>query len=77
LECEGDNKEAIKECSIGDCLIHPFRFGKNPVRAGKGRSAVQMASLRSTRQAVSKGNPVCFKQSPNRQCEDKANGNIK
>lgn len=77
LSCMGGNKEAVKECSIDDCLIHPFRFGKNPARAGKGRSAVQMASLRSKRQAVSKGNPVCFKQSANRQCEGKVNGNTK
>jgi hypothetical protein len=66
LECEGDSKEAVKECSIGDCLIHPFRFGKNPARAGKGQSAVQMASIRSKKQTVSKENPVYFERSANR-----------
>ena len=55
MECMGGSKEAVKECSTIDCLIYPFRFGKNPARAGKGQSAAQMASLRSKRQAVSKG----------------------
>jgi hypothetical protein len=55
LDCMGGSKEAVKECSTSDCFIHPFRFGKNPARAGKGQSAAQMASLRSKRQAVSKG----------------------
>lgn len=67
LECEGGSKEAVKECSIDDCLIHPFRFGKNPTRAGKGQSVVQMASIRSKRQAVSKRNTAYFEGSNNRQ----------
>jgi hypothetical protein len=63
----GGSKEAVKECSTDDCLIHPFRFGKNPARTGKGQSAAQMASLRSKRQAMSKGNPVYFERSANKQ----------
>jgi hypothetical protein len=62
----GGNKEAIKECSTIDCLIYPFRFRKNPARAGKGKSAEQMASLRSKRQVMSKENPVYFERSDNR-----------
>jgi hypothetical protein len=60
LDCMGGNKDAVKECEIDDCLIHPFRFGKNPARAGRGQNAAQMASLRSKRQAVSKGKSVYF-----------------
>lgn len=67
LECMGGSKEAVKECETEDCLIHPYRFGKNPARAGKGQSAVQMASIRSNKQAVSKENPVYFERSSNRQ----------
>ena len=26
----------VRECETDDCLIHPFRFGKNPARTGKG-----------------------------------------
>jgi hypothetical protein len=66
LECEGGSKEAIKECSISDCMIHPFRFSKNPARAGNGRSTAQMASLRLQRQVVSKGNSVCIERSINK-----------
>lgn len=62
LDCMGGNKEAIRECSTCDCLIHPFRFGKNPARAGKGQSAAQMASLRSKKQTVSKENPIHFER---------------
>lgn len=57
LECMGGSKEAVKECEIEDCQIYPYRFGKNPARAGKGQSAAQMASIRSDKQAVSKEIP--------------------
>ncbi|MEE9913673.1 MAG: hypothetical protein K4571_18335 [Deltaproteobacteria bacterium] len=62
LECMGGSKTAVKECGTEDCLIHPYRFGKNPARAGKGQSSAQMASLRSIKQVVSKKNPVCFER---------------
>jgi hypothetical protein len=67
LECQGGNKEAVKECLIDDCLIHTFRFGKNPARAGKGQSAAQMASIRSRKQTVSKNIPVYFERIDDRQ----------
>lgn len=57
LQCQGGSYIFVKECETDDCLIHPFRFGKNPARAGKGQSAAQMASLRSKKQAVSKEIP--------------------
>ena len=67
LDCMGGNKEAISECEISDCLIYPFRFGKNPARAGRGQSAEQMASLRSKKQTVSKENPIYFEHIGDRQ----------
>jgi hypothetical protein len=67
LECQGGNKEFVRDCTTNYCLIHPFRFGKNPARAGKGQSAAQMASLRSKRQVVSKGNSACVERSGNGQ----------
>src|SRR5664280_1778993 len=36
LECMGESKGAVKECETEDCLIHLYRFGKNPALAGKG-----------------------------------------
>jgi hypothetical protein len=47
LHCKGNSYILVKECPTIDCLIHPFRFGKNPARAGVGQSAAQMALLRS------------------------------
>lgn len=64
LQCQGGSYIFVKECETEDCQIYPYRFGKNPARAGKGQSAAQMASLRSKKQAVSKGNPVYFKRLP-------------
>jgi hypothetical protein len=52
----------VRECETKECLIYRYRFGKNPARSGKGKNMVQMASLRSKKQAVSKGNHVCFER---------------
>jgi len=56
LECMGGNREAVEECSTIDCLIYPFRFGKNPSRAGKGKSRGEMERIRALRRPVIKGN---------------------
>ena len=55
LECEGGNREAVNDCETIDCLIHPFRFGKNPARAGKGKSPDEMARIRAMRRPFIKG----------------------
>ena len=55
LQCMGGIPAMVRECETDDCLIHPFRFGKNPARIGQGRNAEQMAVIRSKKQAVSKG----------------------
>jgi hypothetical protein len=66
LECGGGSKEAVKECSINDCLIHPFRFGKNPSLAGKGKSRDEMMRIRALRKPVDKGNPGKFERTESR-----------
>jgi len=43
----GGSKVFVKECSTVDCKVHAFRFGKNPARAGIGRSRAELALLRS------------------------------
>jgi len=63
LQCQGGSSAFVKECETEDCLIHPFRFGKNPALAGKGKTSAQMTSMRSKRQAMSKGNSVYFERS--------------
>lgn len=35
--CCGSNHE-VKLCTAENCPLHPFRFGKNPNRAGMGDS---------------------------------------
>lgn len=55
IECMGGSKEAVKECSTSDCLIHPFRFGKNPLLVGKGKSRDEMARIRALRRPLVKG----------------------
>lgn len=55
LDCMGSNREAVKECSTNNCLIHPFRFGKNPAFAGKGKSRVEMERIRALRRPFVKG----------------------
>jgi len=66
IECMGGSKEAVKECSTGDCLIHPFRFGKNPNLARKGKSTDEMARISALRRSLVKENSVCFKRTESR-----------
>jgi hypothetical protein len=63
LECEGNSKAAVKECPTDDCLLHPFRLGKNPALKGKGKSPTEMAQIRALRMPLGKENPVYFKRS--------------
>jgi hypothetical protein len=59
----GCNKAAVKECPTDDCLIHPFRLGKNPAMRGKGKSPAEMVQIRALRRPVGKENPVYFERS--------------
>ena len=36
LECSGGSPKEVTECHITDCPLFPYRFGKNPKRAGIG-----------------------------------------
>ncbi len=67
LECMGGSREAVEECPTTDCLIYPYRLGKNPARAGIGKSTVQMASLISGRKALSRENLIYFKRTDSKQ----------
>jgi hypothetical protein len=54
LECQGNSMVLIRECEIDDCLIHPFRMGKNPARTGKGASKERMHEISLKRMTVSR-----------------------
>lgn len=43
-ECMGGSFQFVRECETIDCLVHPFRFGKNPAMQGTNRE--QMARIR-------------------------------
>lgn len=48
LQCMGGSSDMVKECDVDDCLVFPFRFGKNPNRIGKGYFADQAKIKRET-----------------------------
>jgi hypothetical protein len=54
LQCQGDSYLFVTECGTENCLIHPYRFGKNPARTGKGASQEQMLELSQKRMAMSR-----------------------
>ena len=33
LECCGDNRNDVRDCTAPNCALYPFRLGKNPYRA--------------------------------------------
>jgi hypothetical protein len=54
LECMGGNKEFVRDCTTNDCLIHPYRMGRNPARTGKGASRERMIEISQKRMAMSR-----------------------
>ena len=36
LDCCVGSSYEVRICHISDCPLHPYRFGKNPKRAGMG-----------------------------------------
>jgi hypothetical protein len=54
LECQGNNMTFVRECETADCLIHPYRMGKNPARIGKGASRERMLEISRRRMALSR-----------------------
>ena len=33
IECCRESINEVRECPATECILHPFRFGKNPFRA--------------------------------------------
>ena len=42
LDCCGGSQIARKECGAPDCVLYPFRFGKNPYRVQRDPSEAQL-----------------------------------
>lgn len=36
IECGGGSSKAVRKCHITDCVLYPYRLGKNPNRKGVG-----------------------------------------
>jgi hypothetical protein len=36
LWCLGGSEQIVRECWSPDCVLHPYRLGRNPARTGKG-----------------------------------------
>ncbi len=63
LDCQGNNMAFVRECETKNCLIHPFRFGKNPHRIGMGATRERMIEVSRKRMAVSRKKSVHFERS--------------
>lgn len=54
LDCCGGSQIARKECGAPDCVLYPFRFGKNPYRTPRDvhtpPTEAQLAALEKGRQ---------------------------
>jgi hypothetical protein len=37
LDCMGGSSKEVRLCNIPECSLFPYRLGKNPARARKGR----------------------------------------
>ncbi len=46
LECSGGQPSEVRNCTIVDCPLYPYRFGKNPNRKGIGRTKVFIEVLK-------------------------------
>lgn len=55
LQCMGDSVGLVRECETSNCIIHYYRFGKNPTRIGKGRGPEVMSRARAQKLTLSKG----------------------
>jgi len=56
LHCMGGSSSLVRGCTTTYCNCYPYRFGTNPILAGKGRglSAEAMAAIRAKKQELIK-----------------------
>lgn len=45
IDCCGGLSSEVKMCSVTNCALHPFRFGKNPYRKTRTLTEEQKAKL--------------------------------
>ena len=47
LECCGDNRNDVRDCTAPNCALYPFRMGKNPYRTKRELSDEQKEKMAS------------------------------
>lgn len=52
LDCSCGQIQEVKECAITKCSLYPYRFGKNPNRAGIGNHNAQIVRKTPTQQTI-------------------------
>lgn len=45
LECCGDNRNDVRDCTAPNCALYPFRMGKNPYRTKRELSDEQKEKM--------------------------------
>lgn len=53
LECSGGSSNEVKACPVTGCILHPFRFGKNPNIMPREYTEEQRAAMRERGKQVS------------------------
>ena len=47
LECSNDSSNEVKTCTVENCYLYPFRFGKNPYRTKRVLTEEQKEAARN------------------------------
>lgn len=53
LECSGGKPSLIRKCDSEGCVLHFYRFGRNPARKGIGNHRVQETSTLASNCSIS------------------------
>lgn len=63
LQCMGGSAKLVRDCNDRDCFCHPFRMGKNPHLARKGRSTDELRAIGPNNPHSARGKAVYFERS--------------
>jgi len=52
LDCSGNHPSEVRNCSVVDCPLYPYRMGRNPKREGIGNQKGGFYEKPSTQQVI-------------------------
>lgn len=58
LDCSAGSAHEVRGCHISDCPLHPYRFGKNPKRAGIGPRKAEFSEKSVAESGFGEGSPA-------------------